>query len=194
MKDIIDNTPYMDLVTSEYAESEKFNSMLWAFLDKFVQTTELLTDMAEGAMFNLDSAYGDQLDKLGSLVNLTRELPISNPDIPSILDDEMFRKVIKAKILANHWDGTNKGLLDILGQLFPGVAFELLDNQDMTMQILIIDPEVDPTDAALLLNGFILPKPAGVGVDYQIQTNPLFGFDLDTQFVQGWDKGVWNNT
>ena len=60
MKDIVDNTPYMNLVTSEYAESEKFNAMLWAFLDKFVQTTELLSDMAGEAMFYLEYASGDQ--------------------------------------------------------------------------------------------------------------------------------------
>ena len=194
MKDIVDNTPYMNLVTSEYAESEKFNAMLWAFLDKFVQTTELLSDMAGGAMFNLEYASGDQLDKLGSLVNLTRELPISNPDIPSILDDDMFRKVIKAKILSNHWDGTNEGLRNILTQMFPGVAFEILDNQDMSMSVLIIDPEANPTDIALMLNGFILPKPVGVNISYQVQTSALFGFDLDTSFVKGWDKGIWNNT
>lgn len=194
MKDIGSVDDYMNLVTSEYAEAEKFNTMLYTFLEKNLDTVFLGMDMAEGGFFNLEVAYGDQLDKLGELVNVSRILPISDPDIPPVLDDDLYRKVIKARILANHWDGTLEGLFKILNAIFPDVAFEIIDNQNMTMNILVIDPNISPTDSALIVNGFILPKPSGVGVTYQIQTNALFGFDADTSFVQGWDKGIWNNT
>ena len=72
--------------------------------------------------------------------------------------------------------------------------YQIIDNQDMSYQIIMIDPGADMTKSALLFNGYIIPKPAGVRVNYTLQDKPLFGWDSDTAFIKGWDNGIWNNT
>ena len=63
----------------------------------------------------------------------------------------------------------------------------------MSYLITLISPTIDDTLVALILNGFILPKPSGVRVNYEVLDNPLFGWDSETGFIKGWDEGKWAN-
>lgn len=186
-----DNSKYLKLITSEYYESENFNKYVKAFLDMASPSVDNLNDFL--ILFNLDNAVGDQLDKLGSLVSLTRTLPLNISEIPPVLPDDLFRQVIRARIYSNHWDGTIQGLNQIIEILFPNSAFEVLDNQDMSVNIFMIDSSLSEAVTALLFNGYIIPKPAGVNVNWQIQDSALFGWDSDTAFIKGWDEGIWNS-
>lgn len=186
------NAPYLKLITSEYAQKEKFNAYVKAFLDKISPTVDNYNSYNE--LFNLENAEGDQLNKLGELVGIGRKLPTDNVAIPSVLSDEMFRLVIKAKIYKNHWDGTRKGMEEIFDVFFPDLPYEIIDNQDMSYSVTIINPEITDEFLALITEGFILPKPAGVRVNYQILDTTLFGWNSSTQFIDGWDKGKWGNS
>lgn len=186
------NVEYLKLITSEYADKPNYNSFVETFLKTVSPINDCLTSF--DTIFNLDNAVGDQLDWWGTMLDVSRELPISDPDIPSILTDDLYRIVLKARIYSNTWDGTYQGLKDIINQTFPDVAYEIVDNQDMSMQVVLIVPDASPALIALLLNGFILPKPSGVRVSYTIQEAGLFGWDSDTAFIRGWDQGVWSNT
>ncbi len=190
MAEMLTNEEYLKLITSEYADKPKYNAYVEAFL-KMLDPAVTCAD-SFNTIFNLENAVGDQLDKLGALVDVSRELPFSDPDVPSILSDEYYRKVIKARIYSNHWNGTMQGLADIIEYMYPDAVFQIVDGQDMSCQIIIIDPGSDTTLAALLFHGYIIPKPAGVRVNYTVLDKPLFGFDSETSFVQGWDKGVWS--
>lgn len=183
------NEAYLKLITSEYAMKPKFNAYVEAFLEKVSPAVDCLNSFNE--IFNLDNAVGDQLDKCGILVALTRELPISDPDVPSILPDELFRTVIKARIYSNFWDGTLASWNVIIKTMFPDASYELIDNQDMSVNIVMIDPSATATMIALLFNGYIVPKPSGVRVTWTIQDKALFGWDAETEFIQGWEKGIW---
>lgn len=48
---------------------------------------------------------------------------------------------------------------------------------------------------ALLAGGYIPLKPEGVRVNYTVVTTvdgaPMFGFDMNNQFVAGFDAGAW---
>lgn len=189
--DPTDISSYIELITSEYAEQPLFNAFVQAFLDMELPIDECMEKFSE--LFNLDNAVGDQLDKLGSYVALTRELPVVDQDIPSILPDNYFREIIKCRIRANFWDGTNEQLSYLIDQAFPDATYEIQDNQDMTLQIVMINPYADPTLIALLFNGYIIPKPAGVFTTFTIMDRPMFGWDSDSGFVKGWDLGTWSN-
>lgn len=186
-----DIASYMELITSEYAEQPLFNAYVQAFLDQDLPIDQCMNKFSE--IFNLDNAVGDQLDKLGSYVDLTRELPVVDPDIPASLPDEYFREVIKARIRANFWNGTNEQLIELIDATFTDATYEILDNQDMTLQVIMINPSATPTMIALLFNGYIIPKPAGVLTTFTIMDRPLFGWDTDTGFVKGWDQGTWSD-
>lgn len=182
---------YMELITSEFAEMPLFNKYVEAFLNEELPISQCMAKFDE--IFNLETAVGDQLDKLGTYVSLTRELPVVDPDIPAILPDMYFREVIKARIRANFWDGTMEKLAELITETFPDSTFEIVDGQDMTIQIIMINPSSSATMIALLFNGYIIPKPAGVRMTFTIMDNPLFGWDTESGFVKGWDEGYWRN-
>ena len=84
-----------------------------------------------------------------------------------------------------------ESLEKIIDVNFPGLAYEFVDDQDMSYEITIIDPDSDPVVVALLEEGYILPKPSGVRVNYNVISTPYFGWDKDTNFIKGWDRGTW---
>ena len=184
------NKEYLDLITSEYANKEKFYDYVRVFLYMLNATVDNLKNF--DSLFNIEIAQADQLDKIGQLLNVSRYLPIVNENIDSELDDDTYRKVLKSRILMNHWDGTRKGLENIFKIVFPDVSVDLSDNQDMSYDVRIIDPEFSDSDLALLQNGYILPKSSGVRVNYEILYEPLFGWELDSNYVKGWEKGKWS--
>ena len=185
------NVPYLKLITSEHSVQPKYIEYVKTFLDMISPCVDIYNDF--DVLFALGGATGDQLDKLGELVGISRQLPVVDERIPATLDDEAYRLVIKAKIYKNHWDGTRKGLQDIFDVFFPDVQYEIIDNQDMSYTVTLIDPEADSLFVGLIMNGYILPKPSGVSVDYNIMDSSLFGWDSDTQFIKGWDKANWGS-
>ena len=186
------NAEYIKLITSEHTTKPKFVAYVKAFLDMCSPMVDCYNDYA--ILFMLDTAEGDQLDILGELAGITRNLPISGTDIPARLNDLYFRKVIKAKILQNHWDGTRAGLDKIIEQLYPELAYEIVDNQDMSYAITLLTDDLDAVEQALIFNNYILPKPSGVRVSYNNMENKMFGWDSDTAFIAGWDEGQWANS
>ena len=184
------NEKYLKLITSEYATKQKFNSYVEAFLNLVSPTVN--NYLAFNTIFNLENAVGDQLDKLGELVGISRKLPTDVENIPSVLTDELYRLVIRAKIYKDHWDGTREQMEEIFQVFFPDAPFEIVDNQDMSYTVNVISPEMSDTMLALITNGFILPKPAGVRVNYNVLDTTLFGWDVENAFIDGWDKGQWS--
>lgn len=80
------------------------------------------------------------------------------------LDDEFYRLVIKAKIAANSWDGTNDTLDDVLSIVFNekiGTYASANDNQDMTMTIGLSRQTPTPILLELLTKGYLDVKPGG---------------------------------
>ena len=179
------NVSYLKLITSEYATKPKFNAFVEMFLKKVSPINDCFTSF--DTIFNIDNAIGEQLDQIGNIVGISRELPVSDPDIPGMLGDDVFRQVIKARIYTNFWDGTIKGLYGIIEKMIPGAAYQIVDSQDMSMQFVVILPNADPTFRKI--TGC---KKHTVKINYTIQENALFGWNSDTAFVKGWDEGIWN--
>lgn len=185
------NVPYLKLITSEHSVQPKYTEYVKTFLDMISPVVDVYNDF--DVLFALDYAVGDQLDKLGELVGIGRQLPIDDSRIPPTLDDDTYKLVIKAKVCKNRWGGTMEGLQKIFSAFFPELPYEIVDNQDMSYTISLIDPDADELFVALIVNGFILPKPSGVRVDYNIMESSLFGWDVDTAFIKGWDKAIWSS-
>ena len=121
------------------------------------------------------------------------------------LSDDVYRIVLKAKIAINHWDGTNETLPEILDTALAGsgLKMQIVDNQNMTISIWVF-PEVDISTVSLELlaairQGYLTVKAAGVFAG-DIQTpsvetpsvgNKFFGFDMDNDYIAGFDDGAW---
>ncbi len=210
---------YKLLVTSEHRDKPLFMAMIAAFTAGFVDSATALQTLID--KFNLDAAAGEQLDKIGEWVGITRRLrtPITgvyfswdadptigwdagswqgpyDPDTGIVLlPDEDYRTLLRAKIAANFWDGTLLGAEIIWGIVFQGAQTIILqDNQDMSMTVGFYGAPLSAVQQALLVGGYFPLKPAGVRIKfYAIPVNPgpLFAWDSDSTSLQGWDLGSW---
>jgi hypothetical protein len=121
------------------------------------------------------------------------------------LSDETYRVILKAKIAINNWDGQNDTLPPILDTALAGsgLRMQIVDNQDMTISIWVF-PEVDIASVSLELiaaikQGYLTVKAAGVwggsieipAVETPSVGSKFFGFDMDNDFIAGFDDGAW---
>jgi len=121
------------------------------------------------------------------------------------LSDDTYRIVLKAKIAINSWDGQNDSLPAILDTALDGsgLKMQIVDNQDMTISVWVF-PEEDINQVSLELlaairQGYLTVKAAGVWAG-NIQTPSIltpsvgsrfFGFDMDNEYIAGFDDGAW---
>jgi hypothetical protein len=208
---------YTALVTSEHAHKPKFiatieaNAGLEAFIQSVLSTIN--------PSFDLDSAVGVQLDTVGVRVGVSRFIatPLSgiyfewdnaalgwsfgiwkgvfSPTTGlTLLPDDSYRTLIRAKIAANSWKGSIPDAYTIWETLFTDTIVLIQDNQDMSMVIGVTGQPLDVLTQALLIGGYLPLKPEGVRIAYyalHVDTNPLFAWGADGSGVAGWGIGSW---
>lgn len=210
---------YLNLITSEHRKKPKFAAMVEADVSIPARIQELLASMV--SIFDVDVAVGDQLDIIGQWVGISRNVSVpidgvyfswdgdaavgwdfgswrADADVTSVtvLPDDAYRTLIKAKIAANRWDGTTEGAYDIREQIFTTLTILIKDNQDMSYDLGFYGGTIDSLTLALIIQGYIPLKPEGVrlaGVFTPANDGPLFAWDLDSDFLKGWDEGSWVN-
>ena len=180
---------YWKLITSEHRTRPNYKRYVETIQFPVAETLNFYDDV--NSAFQLNTAVGKQLDILGELVGVSRELPTTNPVIGERLSDSYFRIVIKAKIAMNRWDGTAEQLKELMLQVFPDALCEVIDFQDMSMWLVVISPEIDMVVAELFREGFLTPRPAGVKLSTKTASEKLFGYDLNNAYIAGYDTGIW---
>ena len=189
------NTPatYSALVTSEHQDKANFVSVVQLLVSGSCDLQTVLASLA--GLFDVDVATVSQLDEVGVWVGFGRYVFV--PGLGTVtLSDADYRTLLRARILVNHWDGTNQTLQVILASLFPGTGISLfaVDNQDMSMDIYVTAGTLTTTQLALIKSGLLVPRPEGVLINGVIQlTGPLFGLDFDNASVSGPDVGAFAN-
>jgi hypothetical protein len=182
-----------------------------------LQVQSLLTQMIP--LFDLDLAVGQQLDIIGLWVGVTRNVsipitgvyfswdgdytvgwdygtwqPSSAPTSITVLPDDAYKTLIRAKIAANNWDGTTDGAYTIWEQVFPETTILIQDNQNMTYDLAVVGGIIDSLTLALLTGGYIPLKPEGVQIAayyVSVDSNPVFAWDVQSTLLAGWDQGSW---
>lgn len=162
---------YQDLITSEHKDKPKYMATVTALLRHSTDIYETAVYMDD--YFDLDESEGRQEDILGILVGADREVSYQ-PDHAdsSILNDEMYRVLIKSKIAKNAWKGGIEDLQEIWRVLF-GQPLKIIDNQDMTIDVDVAGFSIgSPNDAAIkemIQHGLIVPKPQSVRLSFMMQ-------------------------
>lgn len=183
---------YLNLITSEHREKPKYIQMLSEVFGMYVDVANQLNSISES--FDIDNAVGNQLDIIGELVGQSRELPFDYEQGNNILDDENYRILLKSKILQNSWDGTTEDLYKLWEQLFPDIYLALNDDTNMSCMI-FVQGNYTPVQWQLLINGKLLPRPAGVSYSFKSLNAPLFAYDYDNETsdeYKGYDGGYWS--
>lgn len=207
---------YQALIPAPNSSQPKFMSWVSTNLQPYVDAQACLDTFATA--FDIDTAVGVQLDMIGQILNVSRTVNFQ-PDGPvsPVLGDDNYRLVLKARILRNQWKGTKQEIYDFWQKHFPNSPALIQDNQDMTMTVLVVGMSnettgvpffgLDEEDATvkgfdegycdtfvgltrkLVLEGYFVPKPAGVKTTYLFMNNPVFGFDVENSLIKGLDEG-----
>ena len=182
---------YLALVTQEHSDKPKFMATVKTSVSPFAKVQEILRSMPKE--FDVDYATGVQLDTVALWVGVTRKIAIpidgyyftwddvasdgwengvwkgiGDPDSGfTNLPDDLFRLLIKGKISANNWKGDIAGAYSTLSKVFNvGSAITIKDNQNMTMTVTIQASALPAVQRALITQGYIPIKPAGVKANY----------------------------
>lgn len=211
---------YLSLITSLYRGRPKFSAWCAALAQRVVDAQNLSEQVR--LAFDLETAVGVQLDQIGEWVGRSRRVSIPLTDvyfswnIPGLgwgegswrgqfdpisgmvsLPDDAYRRLLKAKILANHWDGTIPQAYEIWETLYgdQGSYLVIQDNQDMSMSIGLAGTSLDAVDLALISGGYIPLKPEGVRVFYYGVVGSgekLFCWNTpESEALGGWGTGSW---
>jgi len=180
---------YSNLLTSQYRNTTQFNSWLSTVLNITNDITNCLQTIT--ANFDLDEAVGNQLDVLGLIVGVSRTVNFQPSDsVSPVLDDSTYRILIKATIANNQWNGLISSLYPLWNSLFPGGSIVIIDNQNMTADIILAGTFTSIIQD-LITNGLIIPRPETVQYNFIFGSLPFFGFDFDGVYIAGWDIGKW---
>lgn len=152
---------YLDGIESQHKLRPRYMAHVTALLEKIDGATAAASDMLTA--FFLDTAVGDQLDKLGLLIGFGRTINIEgSPYYGTVLTDDQYRTMLYAKIFANHWDGSIEHFKTIWDQTLANVLeAHYVDNMDMTVTI-VVDGIVSDLLLHLIPGGHLVPKPMGV--------------------------------
>lgn len=124
------------------------------------------------------------------------------------LSDDTYRIVLKAKIAINSWDGQNDSLPEILETALEGsdLKMQIVDNQDMTISVWVFPEEdislVSRELLAAIKQGYLTVKAAGVwagdiqmpSIETPSEGTRFFGFDMENEYIAGFDEGAWEKT
>jgi hypothetical protein len=229
---------YISLIPPLNAGALNYKATISATVAPFADIQTFMSGIP--AAFDLDSAEGVQLDVDGQWIGRNRDVPIPivadwfswgvanrgwgegywytavSPGFnTAVLDDETYRRLLRAKIIANNGDGTivsaeaalreyfiGSSLIFILdtspaiGQI-PGTTTPDFPSASMTWQLNVAGQLPSVIDLEILGQELIPIRPAGVNMTTNVTTvdgAPLFGWGLENEFVSGWGVGAWGAT
>lgn len=215
-----DPTSYLDLITSEHRSRPNFVAVVTVLLQPLCDLQVNVGVIP--ALYDIDVAVGDQLDKVGEWIGVTRDVTVAltgvyfslddallgldqgsmqGPDDPTSglvqLPDSAYRTLLRARIAANHWDGSIPGAYASWDIAFAGTGFSIgiVDLGNMHMIYVLFGPIPDSLTFALFTGGELSLRPAGVKIDEYITPTadnvPYIGLDSENEFIAGLDIGAF---
>jgi hypothetical protein len=175
-----------------------FNRIVTPDVIGYIENAWTVRREIDFTFFDFEACVGDQLDILGVILGQSRTVhykaePLASPPTDAVnetLSDYYYRILLKNKVYMNCWDGKAQSLQSKWKELFVGGTITVIDNQDMSIDVLITGA-IDTTIINLIINDYIIPRPQGVRVNYSYGTTPFFGFDRQDDYIAGFDTGNW---
>ena len=158
--DCVNISNYENLVTYRHSLKPKYMAFVRLILSHLLALGATVDSILFA--FDLDNAAGVNLDTIGEIVGMNRLLPYVPTSGTRILTDDEYRMLIRLKIARNAWDGRNERVQEIYRTVFPTLAIEYTDNQDMTVTLTVKGGVYNREAEIMTLSGALL-VPAGVG-------------------------------
>ncbi|WP_195605919.1 DUF2612 domain-containing protein [Klebsiella oxytoca] len=205
---------YTDLITNYHAGKQKYVEHVDLSTRPLIDVSASIAKLV--AAFDVDTAIGTQLDILGKWIGVARTVaapisgvflewdkervgwdqgvwlgPYQSTDELTYLSDDIYRIVLKARIGINNWNGQNETLPDILETALAGTGIKMiiLDNQDMTISVLIVIDEeylMSITDRLIFDSGMNHGPLVALPADYvpsRYDINPIDKLPAEFVFV-----------
>lgn len=159
--------------------------------------------------YDIDTAVGEQLNVIGRIVVASRSFVGTMPMDPALFDltdggefgdedamfsaltidqdsqlsDELYRLVIKAKIVNNNGDATIENILEGMNFLIPNAeVLRVTDGEDMSFSIEFYG-QITSLERFALLNAGLVPKPQAVRFNGFLEGFEMVEFgDMDAEF------------
>lgn len=205
---------YTELITNYHAGKPKFVDHVDLSTRPLIDVSTATSGLV--AAFDVDTAVGNQLDILGKWIGIDRTIaapisgvflewdkervgwdqgvwlgPYQSTDELTYLSDDVYRIVLKARIGINNWNGQNGTLPDILETALAGTGIKMiiLDNQDMSISVLIVIDEeylMSVTDRLIFDSGMNRGPLITLPADYvpsRYDINPIDKLPAEFVFV-----------
>ena len=126
--------------------------------------------------------------------NIIQDFTPAYMDDMQLVTDDVYRIMIKARIIQNVWKGTVLNLYEMWDNLFPdNQGLQIQDLQDMSFNIVLLG-NYSKMIQELIVHGYIIPKPEGVRINTLsfIDTDGLqiFAYDYNNINYSGY-KSHW---
>lgn len=154
---------YISKVTSAHINSPRYIEWLSVLVKLACDLGDVIETIP--SEFSVRQAVGVQLDIIGDMFGVSRNLPYTASS--GALSDTDFRDYILAKILKSRWDGQLGSLASLWQTIFPTIRLTIEDNLDMTLQITCIG-DISPALEEMIQGGYIIPIPMGVYATYTV--------------------------
>jgi len=214
---------YVQLIAPFHKQRQNFVAMVGALASVPVQVGTTAAALPQA--FDLDTSIGVQLDIDGLWIKRDRYVPypfdqmwFSFDDAQRgfdlgiwkgpydtnegtyRLDDELYRKLLYAKIRCNYWDGTTEQAEEILLDFYadpalsPGSLFFLDEHSDTSATFAVAGPIPPPLILAMMSWPALPIKVAAYEFRYRVTSIddfPIFGFDVENDHISGFGNGAW---
>ena len=194
---------YLNLITQEHRDKPRFVETVRASVDALADLQSKLRKFVRD--FDVDEAVGVQLDTIGQWVGISRyvDVPISDyyftwdataetgwdagvwegygddKTRKYRLPDDIYRRIIYAKIILNSWKG-RKGSIEEAYKVFNTA----LSKQHVTR---IIDGALVQNNPTIVFSW----DEDGKGWDEAFWETPVYPFFAWDTVGQGWDESIW---
>ena len=219
---------YIALIAPEHHGKPKFAATVALTVAPLVGLQEAVSSLP--ADFDLDDAIGAQLDIVGQWVGISRDVlvPIANVwfsfgdaargfgrgfwkgpyaqnyGIQSF-DDDTYRRLIRAKIMANAGHGTVTSALAILNQFLmgSGATFFVYGEDEglsgapaagATLHVGFVGDLPSFVYMLVIAREYLPIRGSGIALDVKgttVRGSPLFGFGIQNEYIAGFGAGAW---
>ncbi|WAX22803.1 hypothetical protein MAJJADAN_00041 [Pseudomonas phage Amjad_SA] len=201
----------------QYAASPAINKLI---ADRDSYFANDWQDDFYNVIWNVDTAEGIGLDIWGRIVVIGRDIPVPATEFfgfhtvpeeswdsfgqesfyngPSnsmvyTLADPAYRVLILAKALSNISATDSRSLNRVLQQLFPGRGRAWVNDLGSMSMRFVFEFALEPWEQAVLVNGNVLPRPAGVGATLAQIPAGTFGFN-EAGDCEPFNQGTFMNS
>lgn len=161
---------WMRDMPQQFLGKERIEAVIEAFSKQLQELDAVFHDLEN--LTNLDTATGQNLDYVGTIIPLSRKeagiLAGINVEDP-VISDERYRQFLRYKNLVNTNECTYYDLMDGLALLWDVSPIYYIEDPDMPATIILTMPFLKPGGEVVRVGEVPMVKPAGVRIEFEYQ-------------------------